>query len=93
MSLKCLVVDDEKLARELLAEYIQKVPDLELIEMRSNAISAQSILRKEAIDLIFLDIQMPNLSGIDFLKTLKNPPLIIQICLALSTPRILSAHN
>ena len=77
MSLKCLVVDDEKLARELIADYIQKVPDLELIEMCSNAISAQSVLRTTDIDLLFLDIQMPNLSGIDFLKTLKNPPLII----------------
>ena len=77
MPIKCLVVDDEKLARELIAEYIQKVPDLELVESCPTAISAQSVLRKEAIDLLFLDIQMPNLSGIDFLKTLKNPPLVI----------------
>ena len=77
MPIKCLVVDDEKLARELIAEYIQKVPDLELVESCPTAISAQSVLRKEAIDLLFLDIQMPDLTGIEFIESLKNPPAFI----------------
>ncbi|RMG85093.1 MAG: DNA-binding response regulator [Bacteroidetes bacterium] len=77
MILKCLVVDDEKPARELLAEYIGKMPELELIQTCSNAIDAQAVLRKTPADVLFLDIRMPNLSGLDFLRTLKNPPLVV----------------
>jgi DNA-binding LytR/AlgR family response regulator len=77
MPIKCLIIDDEKLARDLLTDYLQKVPDLELVDTCSNALSAQSALSLHDIDLIFLDIQMPHLSGIDFLKTLRHPPLVI----------------
>ncbi len=77
MPIKCLIVDDEKLARELIVEYITKIPDLEKVDACSNALAAQSTLRKESIDLLFLDIQMPHLTGLEFLKSLKNPPLVI----------------
>lgn len=77
MPIKCLIIDDEKLARDLLADYLSKVPDLELVEICANALAAQSALSQHEIDLIFLDIQMPHLSGIDFLKTLRHPPLVV----------------
>jgi len=77
MKLNCLVVDDEQLARELLAEYISKVPFLELKGLVKNPIEVAEILEGETIDILFLDIQMPDITGIELLKTLTHKPLII----------------
>lgn len=74
---KCIIVEDEPLAAEILQEYISQVPFLQLHAICSDAIYALEILRAEKIDLIFLDIHLPKLKGIDFIKTLKEPPHII----------------
>lgn len=73
----CLIVEDEPLAAEVLEEYIKQVPFLQLQAICSDAIYAMEILQKEKIDLIFLDIHLPKLKGLDFVRTLKNPPQII----------------
>ena len=73
----CIIIEDEPLATEVLQDYIADVPFLKLINHYSNAMSALSDLNKQQIDLIFLDINLPKLKGIDFIKTLKNPPHII----------------
>ncbi|MCB0631113.1 MAG: response regulator transcription factor [Lewinella sp.] len=75
--IKCLIVDDEKLARTLLQNYIAKLPGLELAGSCKNPFEATAILQQEPIDLVFLDIQMPELTGIEFLKTLPARPLVI----------------
>lgn len=73
----CLIVDDEPLARNLLAEYVSKVPYLRLVATSPNALAAMEVLRKDSIDLLFLDIQMPELTGISFLKSLQKKPFVI----------------
>jgi DNA-binding LytR/AlgR family response regulator len=73
----CLIVEDEPLAAEVLQDYIRQIPFLELKTICSDAIYAMEMLQKENIDLIFLDIHLPKLKGLDFLKTLKNAPQII----------------
>ncbi len=75
--MKCLIVDDEPLAQRVLEKYIAELSDLTLTAKCSDAIEAMEILEKEQIDLLFLDINMPRLSGINFLKSYKNPPLVI----------------
>ncbi|MGF1638331.1 MAG: LytR/AlgR family response regulator transcription factor, partial [Cyclobacteriaceae bacterium] len=77
MKIKCLVVDDEQLARTLLENFIGKVPQLELLGKCKNAIEALDQLAHQTIDLIFLDIQMPDLTGVDMLKGIKKKPLVI----------------
>ena len=77
MKIKCLIVDDEPLAVEIIESYLERLDDMELVAKCNNALRAFEILQKEEIDLLFLDIQMPKLTGIDFLKTLKNPPKVI----------------
>ncbi|MCB0631601.1 MAG: LytTR family DNA-binding domain-containing protein [Saprospiraceae bacterium] len=72
-----IIVDDEPLAQDVLETYIEKIPDLELLAKCSNAFEANEALKENDVDLMFLDIQMPQLTGIDFLKTLSNPPLVI----------------
>lgn len=72
-----LIVDDEPLAIELLEGYVLKMTGFTLIGKCSNALEAFSILNKEQVDAIFLDINMPEITGIGFLKMLKNPPLIV----------------
>jgi DNA-binding LytR/AlgR family response regulator len=75
--MKCIIVDDEPLAIEIMESYVGKVEQLRLEGTFRNAVSAFTFLQQHQVDLIFLDIQMPKLSGIDFLKTLKNPPKVI----------------
>ncbi len=75
--MKCIIVDDEPLAIEIMENYVGKVEQLRLEGAFRNAVSAFTFLQQHPVDLIFLDIQMPKLSGIDFLKTLKNPPRVI----------------
>lgn len=77
MILNCLVVDDEPLARNLLSDYVKKVPDLHLVGTAENALNAMKLLRENQIDLIFLDIQMPELTGINMLKALQARPMVI----------------
>ncbi len=72
-----IIVDDEPLAQDVLETYIEKIPELTLAEKCSNALEANEALKNHDIDLMFLDIQMPQLTGIDFLKTLSKPPLVI----------------
>ena len=75
--IKCIVIDDEPLARTLIESHIIEVPFLKLLGSFKNAILAADFLNKNEVDLIFLDIQMPKLTGIDFLKTLAHPPKVI----------------
>lgn len=75
--MKCIIVDDEPLAIEIMESYVGKVEQLRLEGTFRNAVTAFTFLQQHPVDLIFLDIQMPKLSGIDFLKTLKNPPKVI----------------
>jgi DNA-binding LytR/AlgR family response regulator len=73
----CIIVEDEPLAAEVLEDYIRQIHFLELKGICRNAIFAMEMLQKEKIDLIFLDIHLPKVKGLDFVKTLKKPPLII----------------
>jgi len=73
----CIIVEDEPIAAEVLEDYIRQVPFLKLKKICSDAIYAMETLQNEPIDLIFLDIHLPKLKGLDFVKTLKHPPRII----------------
>ena len=75
--IKCLVVDDEPPAREIISRYISNVPMLQLAGECSNAIQAMSFMQDHTVDLLFLDIRMPQLNGNDLLKILKQPPRVI----------------
>jgi len=74
---RCLIIDDEPLAREILRQHISGVEALQLVGSCSNAVGAISFLQEHSVDLLFLDIQMPQLLGTNFIRTLKNPPKII----------------
>lgn len=75
--IRCLVIDDEMLAREGIIEYINEIEDLTIVGQCSSAIEAADFLKKNEVDLMFLDIQMPYLLGTSFLESLSNPPLTI----------------
>lgn len=75
--IKCLIIDDEPLAQRVIEKYAEDVPSIEILSKCNNAFEALQALNEKEVDLIFLDINMPKLSGINFLKTLKNPPLTI----------------
>lgn len=77
MKTKCIIIDDEPLARELIRGHVQKMENFEIVAECANAMEAMDKLRNNNIDLMFLDIKMPQISGIEFLKTLKNPPKVI----------------
>lgn len=77
MTINCIIVDDEPLAREGIENYISNISFFHLVRTCENAMQAMTLLSQESVDLMFLDIQMPNLTGINFLKTLKNPPMVI----------------
>ncbi len=77
MAYKTLIVDDEPLAREVIESYLSQMNDFEVVASCKNAIEANEILNREQIELMFLDINMPQISGIEFLESLKNPPAII----------------
>ncbi|MEL6923582.1 MAG: LytTR family DNA-binding domain-containing protein [Bacteroidota bacterium] len=72
-----IIIDDEPLALDVLETYISQMPELNLVQRCNNALEANEAIKSNDVDLMFLDIQMPQLTGIDFLKTLSNPPLVI----------------
>ncbi len=73
----CLIVEDEPLARNLMTQYVLKVPSLELVQACANPLEAISILRETHIDILFLDVQMPEITGITLLKVVQQKPYII----------------
>ena len=75
--MKCIIIDDEAAARLIIEQLCSKVKDLEVVEKFPNAIQAMKYLNQHEVDLIFLDIHMPDFNGFDFVQTLKNPPNII----------------
>ena len=77
MPIHCLIIDDEPLAREVLESFVGEIPDLVLESSCANARTALEVLKETDIDVIFLDIQMPGMSGIHFLKSLAKPPKVI----------------
>ncbi len=76
-SLRALIIDDEPLAHKVIMQYAQDVPFLDILGQCYKATEAYAILEREAVDLIFLDINMPRLKGLDFLRTLEHPPAVI----------------
>jgi DNA-binding LytR/AlgR family response regulator len=77
MKTKCLIVDDEPLARDLMRSHIEKLENFQIVAECGDAMKALHELRSQPVDLMFMDIQMPQITGIEFLKTLKNPPRVI----------------
>lgn len=81
--MKCLLVDDEPLALDILEGYISRTPGLELVGKCSNALEASEFIKNYKIDLMFLDIQMPEITGLEFMRSLSDPPLVV-FCTAYS---------
>lgn len=79
LTLKCLAIDDEPLALELLEDNIRQLPFLQLVGKCSNAMQAMQFIQQQEVDLIFLDIQMPGLTGLQFIQSMKQRPLIILV--------------
>ncbi len=77
MSLSCVIVDDEYLAIKILEEYISRMDSIHLMHSFKNPLEAQDYLQKNKTDILFLDIQMPHITGVDLLKKLSSPPLVI----------------
>lgn len=77
MIIQCLIVDDEVLAQDVIEKYITNIPTLKLVGKCDSGVEAISFLHNNPVDLIFLDLNMPELSGLDMLKTLTNPPKVI----------------
>ncbi len=77
MEIKCLIIDDEVLAQNVIENYISTIPTLKLVGKCDNAVEAISFLHNNSVDLLFLDLNMPELSGLDMLKTLTKPPKVI----------------
>jgi DNA-binding LytR/AlgR family response regulator len=77
--MRCIAIDDEPLALELLADNIRQVPYLQLVGKFSNTLEATAFLRQEQVDLLFLDVQMPGMTGLQFLRSLRERPIVILI--------------
>lgn len=77
MKIKALVIDDEPLARNVIKSYLEDLPEIDVEKYCSDGLEAIRIMQEKEIDLVFLDINMPKISGIELLKTIKNPPLVI----------------
>ncbi len=77
MKLRCIAIDDEPFALNILADDLKRIPYLELVKTSTNPLEVLESLKKETIDLLFLDIQMPSLTGIQLMKSMSNPPMII----------------
>jgi DNA-binding LytR/AlgR family response regulator len=77
MKITCMIVEDEPASQDILKHYIADVPDLVLTHVCSHALNANDVLAKEPVQVMFLDVNMPKLSGINFYKSLQRPPLVI----------------
>lgn len=77
MKIKCLIIDDEPLAINVIKNYIEQIEELELVKTFNNSIEGLNFLKNNTVDVIFLDINMPVLDGINFIKSLETPPLLI----------------
>lgn len=77
--MNCIVVDDEPLARQLIESYVERIEGLQLVKSCANALEAFSFMQQKPVDLVFLDIQMPQITGIELLRSLKNKPRVILI--------------
>lgn len=77
MKLRALIIDDEPLAHKVILEYAKDAPSIEIVGQCHLATEALKVLREQEVDLLFLDINMPKLKGLDFLRTLRHPPLVI----------------
>lgn len=75
--IKCIIIDDEESAQEILVSYLEKIPDIEILGVYDSAIDAMKLLKSNEANLVFCDIQMPGVSGVNFLKSLRNPPLFV----------------
>lgn len=75
--INCLIVDDEPLAADVMESFVSKMPHLQLAGKANSATEALALLKTNKVDIMFLDIQMPEMTGLEFLKTLRNPPLVI----------------
>ncbi|MEM7509998.1 MAG: LytTR family DNA-binding domain-containing protein [Bacteroidota bacterium] len=75
--IRTLIIDDEPLAREGIAEYVEQIPSLKVLGVCENPLEGLPYIDRGEVDLMFLDIQMPQINGIDFLKTISHPPLVI----------------
>lgn len=77
MKLRCVIVDDEPLSIEVLEGYLKKIPNIEVVATFNDAISAMTTLKEKDIDFLFLDIEMPKITGIEFLRSITDPPMVI----------------
>lgn len=77
MKIRCLIIDDEPLAVNVIKNYLQQIEDLQLVDTFNNAIDGLNFLKNHAVDVVFLDINMPVLDGLNFIKSLQEPPLIV----------------
>ena len=75
--IKCIIVEDEALAQDVIQNHLQKVDRFELVGICNNALEAKEVMDKQEVDLIFLDIQLPGMTGLNFLRSLANPPLVV----------------
>jgi DNA-binding LytR/AlgR family response regulator len=75
--IRCIIVEDEQLAQHVIQSHLKKTPDLELVATCNNALEAMEVLNSHEIDLIFLDIQLPGMTGLNFLRALQDPPLVV----------------
>ena len=75
--IKCIIIEDETLAQNVIQAHLQKTKQFELVAICDNALQAEAVLNKYEVDLIFLDIQLPGMTGLNFLRKLQNPPLIV----------------
>ena len=75
--IKCIIVEDETLAQNVIQAHLQKTPGFELVGICNNALEAKEILIKQEVDLIFLDIQLPGMTGLNFLRTIQDSPFVI----------------
>ena len=75
--IKCIAIDDEPLALRQLSKYMERIDDLEVVALCNSAHSAEKVLGEKEVDVMFVDINMPDLSGVDFVRGLENPPMVI----------------